>query len=366
MHVLITSDTVGGVWTYTQELVTGLIEAGHRVTLVSFGKLPLPHQTGWMEAVPELDYRPTEYQLEWMETAEKDVEESKHYLERLVRETEPDILNLSQYCYGDIAVDVPKVVIAHSDVVSWWVAVHGTEPEDTPWIRNYREMVSAGLQCADVVVAPSQWMLQAISKYYSAPSSGTVIHNGRSPGLFDPDNAKQDYVLSVGRLWDAGKQISLLLQDEQDAPILIAGWEREPGRGPATSATPVPANVRLLGAKPQSQLRDLYSRAALYAATSRYEPFGLSPLEAALSRCALVLNDLPVFHELWGDAGQYFEKNNAAGLARVIAKLRRDSEKLRQQGHRAYQRALDNFSARRMVAEYETLYREVTMPARAA
>ncbi len=49
MYVLITSDTVGGVWTYTQELVTGLIHAGHRVTLVSFGKLPLPHQTAWMQ-----------------------------------------------------------------------------------------------------------------------------------------------------------------------------------------------------------------------------------------------------------------------------------------------------------------------------
>src|SRR5208282_331116 len=37
MHVLITTDTVGGVWNYTRELVTGLSRRGIRVTLVSFG-----------------------------------------------------------------------------------------------------------------------------------------------------------------------------------------------------------------------------------------------------------------------------------------------------------------------------------------
>ena len=153
MHVLITSDTVGGVWTYTQELVSGLIDHGHRVTLVSFGKLPLPHQTTWMKRLPRLDYRPTEYRLEWMETAERDIEESRGYLELVIEEVKPDVLHFSQYSYGDLDVDLPKIVVAHSDIVSWWVAVHGHEPEDTPWIRNYRKTVAGGLRAAELVVA---------------------------------------------------------------------------------------------------------------------------------------------------------------------------------------------------------------------
>ena len=40
MHVLVTADTVGGVWTYTRELVTGLATRGIHVTLVSFGGIP--------------------------------------------------------------------------------------------------------------------------------------------------------------------------------------------------------------------------------------------------------------------------------------------------------------------------------------
>ena len=49
MHVLVTTDTLSGVWTYTRELVSGLVSRGLRVTLVSLGEVPLPEQTAWME-----------------------------------------------------------------------------------------------------------------------------------------------------------------------------------------------------------------------------------------------------------------------------------------------------------------------------
>ena len=66
MHILVTADTLGGVWTYTRELVTGLIRHGEQVTLVSFGDIPTAAQTQWMEGLPNLDYRPTAFKLEWM------------------------------------------------------------------------------------------------------------------------------------------------------------------------------------------------------------------------------------------------------------------------------------------------------------
>jgi glycogen synthase len=50
MHILVTADTLGGVWTYTRELVTGLVRRGDRITLVSFGDIPTAAQTRWMDA----------------------------------------------------------------------------------------------------------------------------------------------------------------------------------------------------------------------------------------------------------------------------------------------------------------------------
>ena len=85
-----------------------------------------------------------------------DIEASCEYLLGIIRETDPDLLHLNQYCYGALDVDVPKLVVAHSDVVSWWNAVHGEDPPDSDWSRWYREIVTRGLAGATSVVAPSQ------------------------------------------------------------------------------------------------------------------------------------------------------------------------------------------------------------------
>src|SRR5262249_4725510 len=84
MHVLVTTDTISGVWSYTRELVSGLVSRGLQVTLVSFGEVPLPEQTSWMESLHGLDYRPTAFRLEWMQESEHDYRDSCAYLQALV------------------------------------------------------------------------------------------------------------------------------------------------------------------------------------------------------------------------------------------------------------------------------------------
>ena len=85
MHVLVTADSISSSWTYTRELVTGLVTRGVRVTLVSFGEIPLPDQTSWMDHLHGLDYRPTGFRLEWMQEAEEDLPESSAFLTSLIR-----------------------------------------------------------------------------------------------------------------------------------------------------------------------------------------------------------------------------------------------------------------------------------------
>ena len=99
---------------------------------------------------------------------------------------------------------------------------------------------------------------------------------------------------------------------------------------------------------------------AVYAATARYEPFGMEPLEAALSRCAIIANDIPSFREIWGDDAIYFRTNDAASLATAIRELGEDREKCRVYGNRAYQRARDRYNHKRMIDEYLQLYRSLS------
>lgn len=364
VNVLVTSDTLTGVWTYTRELVTGLITSGIRVTLVSFGEIPLPHQTAWMENLHGLDYRPTAFRLEWMQEGERDIADSSSYLQSLVREVKPDLLHLSQYCYGSLPVAVPRVVVAHGDLVSWWLSVHGQEPRDSRWLRWYREMVSQGIEAADAVVAPSRWMRDTLRCCYVWPRRDLVIHNGRNPIFFNPYVSKDDSVLSVGRLWDAGKQVSLLTQHIHPFSVCIVASDN-PSYAPIT---PIRADVKLAtdqvcvalkGPQTEAQLRALYSRAAIYAATSRYESFGMAALEAAFSRCAIVANDMPTFREIWGDAALYFRCNDAESLAQTIRMLDQDRDLCRAHANMAYQRARERFTAKRMTDDYLRLYRSL-------
>src|SRR5436853_343697 len=335
-----------------------------RVTLVSFGEIPLPQQTSWMQNLHGLDYRPTAFRLEWMQEGEEDLEDSCNYLQSVIRDVRPDILHFSQYSYGSLSSNIPRVVVAHGDLVSWWLAVHGHEPRDTRWLRWYRSTVSRGLAEATTVVSPSNWMKESLRVCYGEPRHDLVIHNGRNPIYFNPYVSKDDSVLSVGRLWDAGKQVSLLTQREHPLSVCIVGSDN-PTYAPRT---PIRADVKLAteqifvalkGPQTEAQLRSLYSRAAIYAATSRYEPFGLAPLEAALSRCAIVANDIPVFREIWEDNALYFETNSPESLAQAVEILHRDAKLCSAYANRAYQHALARYPASRMVDEYRHTYPEL-------
>jgi glycosyltransferase involved in cell wall biosynthesis len=366
VHVLITADTVGGVWTYTRELTCGLLARGHRVTLVSFGRIPPPGQAFWVNH-NHLNYYPTAFPLEWMEDAQDGIARSTEYLTRIIDDARPDILHFSQFCYGALPHSLPKVVVAHSDVLSWWNAVHGGEPPRSAWLEWYRDIVSQGLGGADAVVAPSRWMLDTLRGCYELPLRCSVIYNGRSEGLFRASTAKSDCVLSVGRIWDEAKQIRLLLKRRHHVPVRIAGSIHHPGRDSSDGwQLKPPGNFRFCGEQGEEQMRALYADSATYAATSRYEPFGLAPVEAALSRCALVVNDIPVFRELWGKAAFYFDRNDADSLAHAIRLLSECSLLRQLLGDLAYERARSQFDSARMTREYETLYRVLTGKSEAA
>jgi glycosyltransferase involved in cell wall biosynthesis len=357
MHILVTADTLGGVWTYTRELVTGLVRSGQQVTLVSFGDIPTSAQAQWMDSLSNLDYRPTAFKLEWMLDSEADMEASSQYLEAVIQETRPDVLHLSQFYYGALNCDVPRMVVAHSDVVSWWMAVHKKAPPETEWLRWYCEVVARGLGEATTVVAPSRWMLDQIEINYGKLLSTAVIHNGRTPTLFNPHVSKDENIVTVGRLWDSGKNVALLLRQEMPMPVHIVGSDRHPeSQAQMLAAEELSSNVHLEPEQDERQIVHTLARAGIYAATSQYEPFGLAPVEAALSRCAIVASDIPTFRELWGDSAIFFHNNDSASLLRAVERLQRDPALRRLEGNLAYRHALANFTAERMVAGYLNLY----------
>ena len=139
------------------------------------------------------------------------------------------LLHLNQYCYGAVRGNVPRIVVAHSDVLSWWTQVKGEAPPSSPWFEWYRQVVQQGLSGATVIVAPSRWMLDALCGQYRVPNFATVIYNGRDPQLFTPQLEKGTLTVGVGRLWDEAKQLNLLAGLADEFHVVIAGAGTHPG-----------------------------------------------------------------------------------------------------------------------------------------
>src|ERR1043165_1300718 len=128
LKVLMTADTVGGVWTYCMELCKALQPYHVHFSIVTTGaKLSISQ---WEEviALPNVKVYETDYLLEWMENPWCDINEMGDYVLQLEQEIQPDIIHLNSYSYGSLAWNAPVIMVAHSDVYSWWLSVRNDDP----------------------------------------------------------------------------------------------------------------------------------------------------------------------------------------------------------------------------------------------
>ena len=354
-HVLMTVDAVGGIWTYALDLSRALGERGVRISLVLLGPPPSDAQREDAAGIATVDMYERPYALEWMDDPWCEVNEAGAWLLELERELRPDIVHLNGYCHASLPFQAPVLVTGHSCVLSWWRAVYGTDAP-AKW-DAYAEKVADGLQSADLVVAPTAAVLSNLNFHYGPLLRRRVIPHGRyATGLFaTPPSSKDAVVLTAGRLWDQAKNIEAVasVAPYLSWPVYIAGESRRLS-GDSVSYD----GVHGLGRLSARDLASWMGRAAIYALPARYEPFGLSAVEAGLAGCALVLGDIRSLREIWGDAAIYVPPDNRRALAGAIEGLIRDGEYRQELATRAQSRARE-LTPRRMADGYYNAYRDL-------
>lgn len=361
MRVLMTADPVGGVWNFALELCAQLSREGVRVTLVTLGAPLTSAQRAAAAGLAGLELEESACKLEWMAEPWADLERAGRWLLRLERENRPDVIHLNHLVHGDLPWQAPVLVTGHSCVASWWQAVHGTELP-AQW-ATYKLRVTRSLQAADCVSAPTRAMLSQLYRHYGPLPLAAVLPNGRDPTRFSPDRRKKHLVLCAGRLWDPAKNARALaaVAPHLDWRVCIAGETVSPDGARVELAG---ANLHLLGALAPRELASWYARAAIYALPARYEPFGLTALEAALSGCALLLGDISSLREVWGDAACYVAPDDPQCLRRQLEELIRDGAARAELAARAAEVAAQ-LSPERMARGYLALYRQLSgKPAR--
>ncbi len=334
-RLLMTADTVGGVWTYALDLARSLSEYGVDVTLVTLGPSSSDEQRREAATVARLELIETGEPLDWLCDGPAPLVQAAETISRLASSRNVDLIQLNGTALGGLTQFLaPVVVMHHSCLKTWWNAVKcGPLPHDWAW-RS--ERTRQHLSAVAAVAAPTRVFAQATAAAYRLEAVPRAIHNGRPRPQHRPHQPPVDAILTAGRLWDEGKNVAALEQaaSRVAAPIFAAG----PVRGPNGAQIDL-ERMRALGLLSEDQLRDRLAERPIFASTALYEPFGLAILEAAQAGCALVLSDIPTYRELWQDAALFVDPRNVAVIAEAANALLADGAIRETYGAAARERA---------------------------
>ena len=367
MRLLMTTDAVGGVWQYANELARALQPHGVETVLAVIGpnSLSLRDREGAPQARKgegagsanaPIEIIQTDLPLDWLATDPAQVTQAGDAIAALAREVRADVVHLnSPALAARTRFPAPVVVAAHGCVASWWNAAHGSPPApDYAW---HADLMARGLAAADAVVAPSAAFAATIQRLYALPAAPLVVHNGRAaPAVADTEQAAGAF--TAGRLWDPVKNTALL--DEvaalMDTPFRAAG----PLAGPHGETASI-AHLDHLGTLSDAEVAATLAGRPVFVSATRFEPFGLSVLEAAAAGCPLVLSNIDTFRELWTGAALLVPEETPQAYAAAIARIEGDPDLRRHLGEAARVRAA-RYTPPAMAAGMAAIYAGLLTP----
>ncbi len=367
-----TTDAVGGVWTYSLTLARALAARGVAVTLAVVGPEPSAAQVAEAQAAGLL-LRVLPSRLEWQEDSGPDLPRSAAWLREQVTQTGATLVHSNQFAYGaaDLDLGVPVLVVGHSDLWSWQAWCQPADaPVWPPWaafLAEYWGVVAAGLRGAAAIVAPSHFMAANLINYYGIDPAlpVRVIYNGSDPPMPTPERAGSESplpVLAAGRLWDPAKNLRVLVRavgpGVAGVTVAVAGPMGGPNGEAADLAASAAGGITWLGALGAADMQARLAASRVFVGASRYEPFGLAPLEAAGAGCALLLSDIPAFRELWDGAARFFPPDDPAALRVLLHEWAAAPAEVAGWATRARDRA-GRYTAATMAAHYHDLYERI-------
>ncbi len=188
----------------------------------------------------------------------------------------------------------------------------------------YRLATPVVTRLSKKVITVSEFSKNEIIRLIGIPEEKiTVIHNAVS-GAFRKQQShgagKQGkYIFSVASL-DPRKNLASLVDAYK-----MAGIDKEIKLVLAGKTNPIfnmdlPGEIltHSVGYVPDDELSALYENATLFVYPSFYEGFGIPPLEAMSLGCPVILSDIPVFREIFGDAAHYVDPLDPTSICKGI------------------------------------------------
>ncbi len=192
----------------------------------------------------------------------------------------------------------------------------------------YRDLVPRAVARADAVLALTRAAADEIAEAYGVEDSKLhVAHLGIDRGWFAPAqrpaSAPSSYFLAVGTV-EPRKGLDVLLKayrslldaGEDVPPLVLAG---QSGWGPELQRAQIPPDLLIeTGFVDQESLISWVANATALVFPSRYEGFGLPPLEALAAGTPVVASDLPALREVLGSHASFVPPDDVDALREAL------------------------------------------------
>jgi glycosyltransferase involved in cell wall biosynthesis len=227
-------------------------------------------------------------------------------------------------------------------------------------VQLYMRLAAAGARRATGVIADSEHTRRDIVKHLQIPPDRiTVTHLAAGPPYGPHDEAmintvcerlrlRRPYVFYIGG-FDARKNVAMVIRAYAEA---TKGWDERPqlaigGKVPATTSELFPdihrvildagvaSDVSLLGWVTDEDNAALMAGCAAFLFPSRYEGFGLDPLEAMQCGAPVLASRTTSVGEVVGDGGWQLDPDDLAAWSTALREVLQNpalADDLRQRG----------------------------------
>lgn len=270
----------------------------------------------------------------------------------------------------------PRCVVTAHDVIQHVLPAYGAALDQ----RLYGLLARLGIRRSSAVIAVSDWTRRDLIRVLGVPSDRIrVIPNGVDERFRPGDGGAgaairaryglpEAFAFYLGWL-DARKNLGVLLRawprvwSECRVALVIAGRAPRPQsrafvdwfRGLDRVSAPW---LRVLGPVPEQDKPDLYRAALVFVFPSRYEGFGLGPLEAMACGVPVVAADATSLPEVVGEAGVLVPPDDADAWSEAVTTVLQDPRRAERLKAAGVERAREFTWDRAARATYQ-VYREV-------
>lgn len=225
----------------------------------------------------------------------------------------------------------------------------------------YNFVVSQAAKNAKRIIAPSNFSKKEIINLLKVPKAKIeVVYEGTDENLINSVQSAEykEHFLYIGNAYPH-KNLEFLIEVFKSLPgsrLVLVGKEDYFYKRLKKKAENI-ENIKFFGQATDAQLSELYRKAKALIIPSFIEGFGLPVLEAMANNCLVLASDIPVLHEVGGNASLYFNPKDPGHLKKLIEDVLRNSQKYKVFREKGLTRSR-MFSWRKTAEETLKLYKQ--------